>query len=171
MLLTWEWYGCFSSLFLCSSKFLLLFSILLNLGRDTEDSGGCYCIKCTFYSRCRLPDCILKTISMQKILCLFFFSSEGGVFKAHLTFPKDYPLRPPKMKFITEIWHPNGEFIQFYKYDRLSLKISRSAIFLCLVHYVYCVLGLLLKEKQQIHMQTVTYCFLTSQFFLRLTEF
>ncbi|XP_041053615.1 ubiquitin-conjugating enzyme E2 G1a [Carcharodon carcharias] len=32
---------------------------------------------------------------------------EGGVFKAHLTFPKDYPLRPPKMKFITEIWHPN----------------------------------------------------------------
>ncbi|XP_054565002.1 ubiquitin-conjugating enzyme E2 G1 isoform X2 [Eptesicus fuscus] len=33
--------------------------------------------------------------------------SEGGVFKAHLTFPKDYPLRPPKMKFITEIWHPN----------------------------------------------------------------
>ncbi|RVE63591.1 hypothetical protein OJAV_G00137760 [Oryzias javanicus] len=32
---------------------------------------------------------------------------EGGVFKAHLTFPKDYPLRPPKMKFITDIWHPN----------------------------------------------------------------
>ncbi|XP_073430734.1 ubiquitin-conjugating enzyme E2 G1 isoform X1 [Dendrobates tinctorius] len=32
---------------------------------------------------------------------------EGGVFKAHLTFPRDYPLRPPKMKFITEIWHPN----------------------------------------------------------------
>ncbi|KAJ7308916.1 hypothetical protein JRQ81_008193 [Phrynocephalus forsythii] len=32
---------------------------------------------------------------------------EGGVFKAHLTFPKDYPLRPPKMRFITEIWHPN----------------------------------------------------------------
>ncbi|CAL8405704.1 unnamed protein product [Arctogadus glacialis] len=27
---------------------------------------------------------------------------EGGFFKAHLIFPKDYPLRPPKMKFITE---------------------------------------------------------------------
>lgn len=36
--------------------------------------------------------------------------SEGGVFKAHLTFPKDYPLRPPKMKFITDIWHPNGRY-------------------------------------------------------------
>ncbi|KAM3610792.1 uncharacterized protein V6R79_009041 [Siganus canaliculatus] len=32
---------------------------------------------------------------------------EGGFFKAYLTFPYDYPLRPPKMKFITEIWHPN----------------------------------------------------------------
>lgn len=32
---------------------------------------------------------------------------EGGFFKAHLQFPKEYPLRPPKMKFITEIWHPN----------------------------------------------------------------
>ncbi|KAH7959646.1 hypothetical protein HPB49_012698 [Dermacentor silvarum] len=36
-------------------------------------------------------------------------NSEGGFFKAHLYFPKEYPLRPPKMKFITEIWHPNIE--------------------------------------------------------------
>ncbi|MGH0123616.1 UNVERIFIED_CONTAM: hypothetical protein FKN15_050218 [Acipenser sinensis] len=34
-------------------------------------------------------------------------ASEGGFFKAYLTFPYDYPLRPPKMKFITELWHPN----------------------------------------------------------------
>ncbi|XP_064392538.1 ubiquitin-conjugating enzyme E2 G1-like [Halichondria panicea] len=34
---------------------------------------------------------------------------EGGYFKAHLIFPKEYPQRPPKMKFITEIWHPNVE--------------------------------------------------------------
>ncbi|KAB7498237.1 Ubiquitin-conjugating enzyme E2 G1 [Armadillidium nasatum] len=34
---------------------------------------------------------------------------EGGFFKAHLIFPKEYPLRPPKMKFITDIWHPNIE--------------------------------------------------------------
>lgn len=32
---------------------------------------------------------------------------EGGFFKAHLTFSKDYPVKPPKMKFVTEIWHPN----------------------------------------------------------------
>ncbi|KAF0304762.1 Ubiquitin-conjugating enzyme E2 G1 [Amphibalanus amphitrite] len=34
---------------------------------------------------------------------------EGGFFKAHLYFPKEYPHRPPKMKFITEVWHPNIE--------------------------------------------------------------
>jgi hypothetical protein len=32
---------------------------------------------------------------------------EGGLFKAHLTFPHDYPLQPPKMQFKTEMWHPN----------------------------------------------------------------
>lgn len=32
---------------------------------------------------------------------------EGGFFKAHLIFPKDYPQKPPKMKFISEMWHPN----------------------------------------------------------------
>jgi ubiquitin-conjugating enzyme E2 G1 len=32
---------------------------------------------------------------------------EGGLFKATLSFPRDYPLQPPKMTFKTEIWHPN----------------------------------------------------------------
>ncbi|CAG8485815.1 13661_t:CDS:2 [Ambispora gerdemannii] len=32
---------------------------------------------------------------------------EGGFFKARMTFPKEYPLMPPTLKFITEMWHPN----------------------------------------------------------------
>ncbi|KAK9470044.1 ubiquitin-conjugating enzyme/RWD-like protein [Dipodascopsis tothii] len=32
---------------------------------------------------------------------------EGGFFKAQLTFPEEYPLLPPKMKFDTPMWHPN----------------------------------------------------------------
>lgn len=32
---------------------------------------------------------------------------EGGFFRAIMSFPKDYPLRPPKMRFTTKIWHPN----------------------------------------------------------------
>ncbi|KPI35833.1 Ubiquitin-conjugating enzyme E2 15 [Cyphellophora attinorum] len=31
----------------------------------------------------------------------------GGFFRAVLTFPTDYPLLPPKMRFTTPIWHPN----------------------------------------------------------------
>ena len=34
--------------------------------------------------------------------------SEGGIFKARLTFPEDFPLNPPKMRFITPMWHPNS---------------------------------------------------------------
>ncbi|KAJ6216008.1 hypothetical protein RDWZM_010508 [Blomia tropicalis] len=32
---------------------------------------------------------------------------EGGVFTARLTFPADYPLSPPKMQFICDMFHPN----------------------------------------------------------------
>lgn len=48
----------------------------------------------------------------MSLLCSLY-CSEGGFFKAYLTFPYDYPLRPPKMKFITEIWHPNGKQVCF----------------------------------------------------------
>lgn len=32
---------------------------------------------------------------------------EGGVFKARLVFPPDYPVMPPTMRFTSEMWHPN----------------------------------------------------------------
>ncbi|KAF2077428.1 hypothetical protein CYY_001277 [Polysphondylium violaceum] len=32
---------------------------------------------------------------------------EGGIFNATLSFTAEYPVKPPKMKFTTEIWHPN----------------------------------------------------------------
>ncbi|PHJ22023.1 ubiquitin-conjugating enzyme subfamily protein [Cystoisospora suis] len=32
---------------------------------------------------------------------------EGGKFKLDILIPPDYPYNPPKMKFITKIWHPN----------------------------------------------------------------
>lgn len=38
----------------------------------------------------------------------WLINSEGGFFKAHLLFPKEYPQKPPKMKFISEMWHPNS---------------------------------------------------------------
>ncbi|KAG5735568.1 Ubiquitin-conjugating enzyme E2 G1 [Termitomyces sp. T112] len=32
---------------------------------------------------------------------------EGGFYKARLSFPPEFPLLPPKMRFITPMWHPN----------------------------------------------------------------
>lgn len=32
---------------------------------------------------------------------------EGGVFFIRVDVPKDYPLHPPKCRFITPVYHPN----------------------------------------------------------------
>lgn len=34
-------------------------------------------------------------------------SFDGGVFVTELIFPTDYPLSPPKMRFISDMFHPN----------------------------------------------------------------
>ncbi|CEH18095.1 ubiquitin-conjugating enzyme [Ceraceosorus bombacis] len=43
---------------------------------------------------------------------------EGGFLRAELIFPPEYPLMPPKMKFITPMWHPN-----VYKDGTLCISI------------------------------------------------
>lgn len=36
----------------------------------------------------------------------------GGVFKLELFLPEEYPMSPPKVRFLTKIYHPNiGMFI------------------------------------------------------------
>ncbi|XP_047524433.1 ubiquitin-conjugating enzyme E2-22 kDa isoform X2 [Pieris napi] len=32
---------------------------------------------------------------------------EGGIFKLEIKIPETYPFTPPKVRFITKIWHPN----------------------------------------------------------------
>lgn len=34
---------------------------------------------------------------------------EGGFFKCALNFPREYPLKPPELRVVSDIWHPNIE--------------------------------------------------------------
>ena len=55
-----------------------------------------------WFKRCR------PAIVLFVVIQIVFSCSDGGYFKAHLIFSEDYPQKPPKMKFISDIWHPNG---------------------------------------------------------------
>ncbi|XP_064394757.1 ubiquitin-conjugating enzyme E2 G2-like isoform X2 [Halichondria panicea] len=48
-------------------------------------------------------------------------SFEGGVFITELVFPPDYPLSPPKMRFISEMFHPN-----VYQDGRVCISILHT---------------------------------------------
>lgn len=51
---------------------------------------------------------------------------EGGFFKAQMQFPDDFPLMPPTMTFLSEMWHPNSSFLLL-----LVLVWGLLALFLC----------------------------------------
>ncbi|XP_030374689.1 ubiquitin-conjugating enzyme E2 H [Scaptodrosophila lebanonensis] len=34
---------------------------------------------------------------------------EGGVWTVNVAMPQEYPLKPPRLRFLTKIWHPNIE--------------------------------------------------------------
>ena len=47
--------------------------------------------------------------------------SPGGIFKLELFLPDDYPMTPPKIRFLTKIFHPNVD-----KLGRICLDVLKS---------------------------------------------
>ena len=53
--------------------------------------------------------------------CLTFTPKSGGVFKLELFLTDDYPMVPPKIRFLTKIYHPNVD-----KLGRICLDVLKS---------------------------------------------
>lgn len=48
-------------------------------------------------------------------------TTTGGIFRAELFLPDDYPMTPPKIRFLTKIYHPNID-----KLGRICLDVLKG---------------------------------------------
>ncbi|KAB1217905.1 Ubiquitin-conjugating enzyme E2 14 [Morella rubra] len=49
----------------------------------------------------------MSSVSRGGALSAFPCCSDGGFFNAIMSFPSNYPVSPPTVRFTSELWHPN----------------------------------------------------------------
>jgi ubiquitin-protein ligase len=51
---------------------------------------------------------LARVYSFKNDHMMFVYS--GGIFSLRLTFGEHYPEKPPRVRFTSEVFHPNGEY-------------------------------------------------------------
>lgn len=66
------------------------------------------------------------------------FAYLGGFFRARLSFPTEYPHRPPKMKFESPIFHPNSMWLRLNQLSKTNyLQVTAPGQFTRMVMFAF----------------------------------
>ena len=84
---------------------MALRSIKRNLERGEEDLVGQFVIDCPFVAGPRDYEDLFKWTCVMKGIDDTPY--QGGIYHLDIQFPTDYPFKPPKIRFETQIYHPH----------------------------------------------------------------